>query len=34
MTIPVILAARRTPVGRFLGALSKVPAPDLGAIAI
>jgi len=28
---PVILAARRTPVGKFLGTLSKVPAPQLGA---
>jgi len=31
---PVIIAARRTPVGRFLGGLSRVPAPQLGAWAI
>lgn len=31
---PVILAARRTPIGRFMGGLSRVPAPDLGAFAI
>ena len=31
---PVILAARRTPIGRFMGGLSRVPAPDLGAYAI
>jgi len=30
----VILSARRTPVGRFLGGLSGVPAPMLGAAAI
>src|SRR5262245_28864127 len=29
-----ILAAKRTPVGRFLGALSRVPSPQLGAAAI
>ncbi len=34
MTHPVILAARRTPVGRFLGGLSRVPSPHLGAFAI
>jgi acetyl-CoA C-acetyltransferase len=34
MSDPVILAARRTPVGRFLGGLSRVPAPQLGALAI
>ncbi len=28
---PVIVAAKRTPIGRFLGGFSKVPAPDLGA---
>ncbi|MEO1128713.1 MAG: thiolase family protein [Planctomycetota bacterium] len=28
---PVILAAKRTPIGRFLGGLTGVPAPDLGA---
>ena len=31
---PVIVAAVRTPIGRFLGALAPVSAPDLGAIAI
>ena len=31
---PVILAARRTPVGKFGGSLAKVPAPQLGAFAI
>ena len=31
---PVILAAKRTPVGRFLGGLSKTPSPQLGAFAI
>ena len=30
---PVIVGAARTPVGRFLGGLSPVPAPDLGAVA-
>jgi acetyl-CoA C-acetyltransferase len=28
---PVILAARRTPIGKFFGTLSRVPAPQLGA---
>lgn len=32
--IPVILAAKRTPVGRFMGGLSQVPSPQLGAFAI
>ncbi len=31
---PVILAARRTPVGKFFGTLSRVPAPQLGAYAV
>ncbi|MCI0677246.1 MAG: thiolase family protein, partial [Phycisphaerales bacterium] len=31
---PVILAARRTPIGKFLGGLSKTPSPQLGAYAI
>jgi acetyl-CoA C-acetyltransferase len=31
---PVIVAARRTPVGRFFGGLSRVTAPQLGALAI
>ena len=30
----VIVAAARTPIGRFLGGLSSLPAPDLGARAI
>lgn len=28
---PVIVAAKRTPIGRFLGGFSNVPSPDLGA---
>ena len=32
--IPVIVAAARTPIGKFLGALSSLSAPALGAIAI
>ncbi len=31
---PVLVAAARTPVGRFLGGLASLKAPDLGAIAI
>ena len=31
---PVIVAAARTPIGRFLGGLSPLAAPELGAIAI
>ncbi len=34
MTDVVIVSAARTPVGSFLGALSSLPASDLGAIAI
>ena len=30
----VIVAARRTPIGSFLGALAGMPAPQLGAVAI
>ena len=30
----VILSAARTPIGSFLGSLSTIPAPRLGAIAI
>ncbi len=33
-TTPVIVSATRTPVGRFLGGLSPLPATKLGAIAI
>jgi len=32
--IPVIVGAARTPVGKFLGGLSPLSAPELGAIAI
>ncbi len=31
---PVIVAAARTPIGRYLGGLSSFQAPELGAIAI
>ena len=31
---PVIVSAVRTPIGRFLGALSAMSAPELGAVAI
>lgn len=31
---PVIVAARRTPIGKFFGGLSTVPSPQLGAYAI
>ncbi len=30
----VILSAARTPIGRFLGSLSSIPAPRLGAVAV
>lgn len=33
-TTPVILAAKRTPIGKFFGGLSKVPSPILGSYAI
>jgi len=33
-TTPVIVSAARTPVGRFLGGLSPMPATQLGALAI
>jgi acetyl-CoA C-acetyltransferase len=33
-TIPVIVSAKRTPIGRFFGGLSKVPSPILGSYAI
>ena len=33
-TTPVIVSFARTPIGRFLGGLSPLPAPKLGAIAI
>ena len=31
---PVIIAARRTPIGRFLGGFGRVTAPQLGSVAI
>jgi acetyl-CoA C-acetyltransferase len=31
---PVIVAAARTPIGKYLGALASLSAPELGAIAI
>src|ERR1700758_5560625 len=33
-TTPVILSACRTPVGKYLGGLSPLPAPRLGALTI
>ncbi|MBA2669313.1 MAG: acetyl-CoA C-acyltransferase, partial [Gemmatimonadetes bacterium] len=33
-TTPVIVSAVRTPIGKYLGALSAMQAPELGAIAI
>ncbi|MDE3152587.1 MAG: acetyl-CoA C-acetyltransferase [Gemmatimonadota bacterium] len=33
-TTPVIISAARTPIGKFLGGLSSLSAPDLGAVAI
>ena len=32
--VPVILAAKRTPIGKFFGGLSKVPSPQIGSYAI
>ncbi len=34
MQQPVILAAKRTPIGKFGGSLARTPAPQLGAFAI
>jgi acetyl-CoA C-acetyltransferase len=34
LRVPVIVAAARTPIGKFLGGLSTLSAPELGAIAI
>ncbi|CAG1011036.1 acetyl-CoA C-acetyltransferase [Phycisphaerales bacterium] len=34
MTTPVILAAKRTPIGKFFGGFTKVPSPLLGSYAI
>src|SRR5258705_10753533 len=33
-TTPVILSACRTPIGRYLGGLSSLPGPRLGALVI
>src|SRR5207302_5994947 len=33
-TTPVILSACRTPIGKYLGGLSALPAPQLGALVI
>src|SRR5437660_10966141 len=33
-TTPVILSACRTPIGKYLGGLSPLPAPTLGALVI
>src|SRR5438445_3746433 len=33
-TTPVILSACRTPIGKYLGGLSPLPAPKLGALVI
>src|SRR3989442_4342195 len=33
-TTPVILSACRTPIGRYLGGLSPLPGPKLGALVI
>src|SRR5207247_11118947 len=33
-TTPVILSAVRTPIGKYLGGLSPLPAPRLGALVI
>ncbi|MEZ4586302.1 MAG: acetyl-CoA C-acetyltransferase [Gemmatimonadales bacterium] len=33
-TTPVLLAACRTPIGKYLGGLSSLPGPQLGALAI
>ncbi len=34
MATPVILAARRTPIGRFMGGLARTPSPVLGSYAV
>src|SRR2546426_1607115 len=33
-TIPVIVSAVRTPIGKYLGGLAPLPAPRLGALVI
>src|SRR5258708_5089164 len=32
--IPVIVSAARTPIGKFLGGLAPLQAPELGAVAV
>lgn len=32
--VPVIVSAKRTPIGKFMGGLSRVPATQLGALAV
>ena len=34
MSSSYILAAKRTPIGKLLGSLSDIPAPQLAAVAI
>ena len=34
MTQPVLVAGARTPIGKLLGSLAALPAPDLGALAV
>ena len=34
MTDAFLLSAARTPIGKYLGALAEVPAPQLGAVAL
>src|SRR5262249_39949788 len=34
MSDAFILSAARTPIGKYLGALAEVPAPQLGAVAL
>jgi len=34
MSDAFLLSAARTPIGKYLGALSEVPAPQLGAVAL
>src|SRR5438045_5989773 len=34
LTVPVILSACRTPIGKYLGGLSSLPGPRLGALVI
>ena len=34
MSDAFLLSADRTPIGKYLGALAEVPAPQLGAVAL